>query len=275
MPEDLLPPSEGVRLRSTARSLAVHLHPDARHHLPALRRELTAQTQQVADDLLLVDLEDADDVFSVLELAAEVGAPDRDHLRGAILQTPGRWSRHGLLGPGPSKARQSVRSQNWGQVDQLGELPPALPVPPSARTWWVATAALAVFSFLITRASLAPLIPPVDHPREVAFTPARGGVWTQFDVDDGAFVSLIRDDGELEVVLHSGVAADKARFAVGDGTYRLHTTGQGILVVSTSEPIDRLASWVTEARESPAPLHSLAALVDQNHPRADTRKFDQ
>ncbi len=268
--EDLLPPPLETRPDHTVSVLALHFHPDGKTHRAHLAAEIDAPAFPVGDDTLLVDFHNPQPVTEVLELAAEVACPHRDLVRGAVLHGPGRWSRHGLLGPLATEAGAVVRSRAWSIVDTIGELPEALPEPPSAGRWWIGTAALAAAAIFSVFAILGSTPHDTSHPADVVFTSARGGVWTAFDVPDGALVTLIREyDGELGVVLASEQPADKVAYAVGDGSYRLHTMGPGVLLVSSSAPVRELHRMVDAANRADAPLEDLAKRISVSALEAD------
>lgn len=254
---DLVPPKLGARPSQTVDVLAVHFHPDGRHHRAALVAEADVPLFPVDEDLLLLDAEREEEVRALLILAAEVASPPRELLRVARLEGPGRWSQHGLLGPLAQQARDVVRSRAWGTVEGMGELPAALPEPPSAGRAWMGTGLTVALAAV---AMLAWLRPDVrDGSERVQFTPARGGVWATFDVEEDERVLVIRDDGQGLAVLHaSASAADKAEWATGDGGYRVHTTGKGVLLASTRREWPALEPLIAEASASSDPLETLA-----------------
>jgi hypothetical protein len=271
-PADLVPPAIGARPNRTVRVLALHFHPDARLHRDLVARECQVPCFPVGDDLLLVDLAKPEPVHELVRLAAEVGWPDRDQLRGAVLEGAGRWSSHGLLGVIADKAELAVRSKAWGDVEGMDELPETLPDPPSARKWWIAVAAVAILGASVTGYAFAPPIPERSHPIAADFTPGRGGYWADFDVDDAALVTIVREtDGKLDVVLHSAAAVDKAQFATGDGGYRLHAMGSGALVASTGSPLVGLEPMIEAANASEEPLEDLAERIRTADPHADVQ----
>ncbi|MBW1877882.1 MAG: hypothetical protein JRJ84_05935 [Deltaproteobacteria bacterium] len=271
-PADLEPPLGSTRPNHRATVLALHFHPDGRHHREALAKEARLPSSPVGDDLLLVDWADPEAATDLLLLATQVGRPKRDHLRGVVLEGPGRWTPHGLLGPLASEADHAVRSRSWGTVDALGELPGVLPSPPSARQMWVGVAALGLLALLTVRAARQSPAPDVDHPLEVEFSPGRGGIWSEFDVEEGAYVTLVREaDGVLDVVLASHDPADKAGWAVGDGSYRVHTMGSGVLLVSSAQPLPPLGPVMVVAGLANDPLAEVEARIRRAAPRADLR----
>jgi len=92
--------------------------------------------------------------------------------------------------------------------------------------------------------------------------PARQGVWLEFDVDDLAYVGLVRaQGGQLDVLLDGTTVAGKARYVSGDGGYRLHAVGDALLVVSSAEPIDALTGAVDASRGRADPLSHVEELL--------------
>ncbi|MCB9663654.1 MAG: hypothetical protein H6732_06060 [Alphaproteobacteria bacterium] len=269
---ELVAPHGASRPRDRVRLLVLHLHPAARHHRATLAAELGCRTFPMHDGLLLVDAADLDAVLEVLHLAAEVEAPGRDHLRGALVEGPGRWSPHGLLGPLATDAAASVRALPWGTLHGAGELPAPLPAPPSARWVWASVAALGLCTALLSRAAFAPDPPPVDRPLLVETTPARQGFWLGFDVEEDAYVVIVRERAHaLDVVLDSRRPVDKIRHATGDGSYRLHTVGDAVLVASTARPVPDLDGLVDAVAAEDLPLDALAARLRAVDPKADVR----
>lgn len=272
--EDLVPPAGVARPTGTARVLALHLHPDGRHHREALARECAVPCFPVGEDLLIIDFARPEIVRELVLLAAEVGSPSRDHLRGAVLEGTGRWSSHGLLGPLVDRAEAMVRTRSWGEVDELGELPAALPPPPSARRWWTAVGAVALLGIAATTHAFTPPRPHHDHPLEASFTPGRGGVWADFDVDDSAYVTVVREvAGGLEIVLACEVPADKAAHATGDGAFRVHAMGSGVVLASSSAPVPNLHEVVAAAALAPSPIASLEQRLRTLDPDIDVQSW--
>jgi hypothetical protein len=254
--------------RTQGNVLAIHLHPDGRRHLAALAAEFAVPVFPVGDDLLLVDLDDADEVHRVLLLASEAGMPMREHIRAIALRGPMRWSRHGLLGPLMARGERRVRAAPWGRISGLGELPAPLPPPPSARPMWAGVAALAVMCVLVGLHGLGPAR-AANSALAPEFTVARGGVWTEVNLNESDLLTIVRiSGGELDVVLASQTIADKAALAVGDGSYRAHIMGDGVLVASSHEPIPDLDALVAAAHRSPAALHDLQRRMQTRSPDA-------
>ena len=261
--EDLVPPSLGARPGTDTQLLAIHLHPSGRHHRAGLLAELGSIAFPVDDDVLLIDMAEPEPVKRVLHLAAELGVPSRDHIRGCLVSGRGVWSRFGLLGPLATDGITEARLRPWGTIDSIGELPEPLPEPPSAAPLWAAVLALAAVLLVLLRLTvLAPV--PVDTPHnlQTAFVEGRHGHWASFDVDDDALVSVIAQTEEgLKVVLASTGAGDKAALALGDGSYRAHASGP-LLIAAHPEPLE-LDTAIAMASSAPRPLDALYIRLTQ------------
>lgn len=254
---DLAPEPRPTWPRSRVAVMAIQLHPHARAARKVLRRSFASASATLGEDLVLVDAGDEAAVLDVLAQAASIETPRREHLRAARTDGPGRWSRLGLLGPVPQSAFESVRGVPWG-VAPGPPLPTPLPPAPSARRAWGAVAVLGV----VTAAAGYRLAGPPATSGEPAlvadFTPGSGGIWAQVDVDDAALLTLVRlADGRLDVVLASEHPADKAAVATGDGAYRLHLVGSGVLVAASDAPLADVQRWVADANREPEPLRAL------------------
>ncbi len=266
----LRPPAANPRPDAKVRFLALHIHPDGRRHLETLRRSLQVRHIPRGDSTLLISTSDPESIRQTLHLAAEVECPSREHMRGTFLEGTGQWSRFGLLGPLPETVDDKIRSLSWGQVEGMGELPEPLPPPPSTtRSWLVVTALILLMAGLLSRA-LAPLPPPVAHPLRVVTTPARGGMWVEFDVHDQAHVAVVREAaGHLEVLVPGQSPVDKANHATGDGRFRLHTQGQGVAVISSASPLTGLADALRLAEQQPESLKTLASALQKTDSTID------
>lgn len=254
--DDLRPPKLGARPAQKVDVVALHFHPEARAHRKMLIDEAQGLVFPVDEDLLLLDASREADVHALLILAAEVASPSRDWIRAARITGAGRWSQHGLLGPLAQQARDVVRSRAWGTVEGLGELPAPLPEPPDATSSWIGAWGAAAVASVMVLAWVQPLTGKAHS--QVVFTPARGGVWATFDVAEEDRVLVLRQDESGLAVLHaSATAADKAAWATGDGSYRLHTTGTGVLLAATPRDWPDLDALLREARESSDPLEAV------------------
>ena len=272
--EDLILESPVPWPRTEGDVLAIHLHPDARHNRDRLVSELSVPAFPVGDDQLFVDLDDPDDVHRILILAAEAGLPSREHIRAVSVRGPLRWSSHGLLGPLIRLGAARLKGAPWGLVGGLGELPEPLPPPPSARPVWGVAAVLAVITILVATQRIGPASASTDA-LSSTFTQARGGVWTEFRAADTSLLTIVREvDRELDVVLASQHAADKAALAVGDGTYRAHLMGDGVLLVASSEPLSDLPTLVA-ASAGAEPLSDLEQRIRARWPDASIRRTER
>lgn len=267
---DLVPPRASARPRDHAQVLALHFHPDGRHQRKKVAREISGTAFPVGADMLLLDGSSREVWETALRKAAELGRPRREHLRGALLEGEGRWSRHGLLGPLVDHVATAVRAQPWGGIEGIGELPERLPDPPSAAPAWLAVCALGLLTSMAVSAAITPPPPPVTHPLEASATAGRGGVWVNFDVDEAAYVLIFRHHGDsVDLLLDSHHAADKISLARGDGSYRMHTTGESVLLASSDARVEQVEMLLEEARGEDRPLEALAGAIQRSSPGAD------
>lgn len=258
--DDLFPPSLGARPIQRTRVLALQIHPDARAHRALLLRELPVAAFPHADDRILVPAAALEAVAPVLRMAAEVEAPARMHLRGAVVEGPGQWTPRGLLGPLADRAGREVLHRSWGAIDALGELPAALPDPPSARGWWASAGFLGIAAAgLLAFAAGFHTVAPAPGLR-TEFTSGRGGIWAAFDAPDEDYVYVVAmTEAGMSVVLASDDAGDKVDWATGDGSYRLHAAGSGLLVASSPTPVPDFALRVARLQGARDPLATLAS----------------
>jgi hypothetical protein len=271
--EDLYAPSLGVRPEEPVTVLGLHIHPEATAHRDVLKRALGERAFAAGEDFLLVDASDMEPVTRAIVLAAELATPERDQIRGALLTGSGSWTKYGLLGGLGEQVEAAARFRTWGVIEGVGELPAPLPAPPPARPYWIAVAALAAVTSILVSQIVPAAVNPAAFPIDAEFVAGRGGWWVDFDVDDRAYLSIVRDHpGEpLDVVLRSEEPAEKADFAIGDGRYRLHAVGEDLLVVSTTLPLSDLESLAAQQRGQDR-LALLATAVREASPDADLRR---
>ena len=261
--EELSPPSVGARPTKTVQVIAIQIHPEGRRFRGALTEELGVPVYPAGQDLVLINAVHLDTVGSVLRMAAEVGSPPRHMVRGALLEGPGMSCPRAILGPLPERAAHEVLNRSWGTVEGIGELPPELPEPPSAAGAWGAAVGVAIVAIVAAFAVNGPA-PAADPPwLQAEFVEGRGGLWATFDVPDEAWVTIVAlpPQGGLRVVFESTSAADKAELAVGDGRYRLHTTGTGLMLASHPGPLPNLEAIVADLAVGgdPVPFDVLAS----------------
>jgi len=270
--DDLIPPLVGARPEQRVRVLALHFHPEARQYRQAIAKEANSDRCLLDDDLLLIDLTDEKRVYEVVMLATEVGMPKRAHLRGIVLEGPGRWSRHGLLGVLPTTATKAIRPLRWGAVKPIGDLPAELPEPPSAKTWWWSALCAAVLAGVVVGGLLHSSENSALPELSAEFTQARGGIWTHFDIPDNHYLGIIQwVNGHPEVVFYENQIAAKAAYAIGDGSFRFHTSGEGILLVSSPEPIENLSHVVSSSIHEESPIVHVATTIQTHNPTSQVR----
>ena len=104
----------------------------------------------------------------------------------------------------------------------------------------------------------------------------RGGVWLDFDVDEDAYVLVVRErDKALDVVLESRDPADKIRLSSGDGSYLTHVRGEAVLIASSSSSFADLPSLMNAAKGAERPVDALSALISEQLPGADVWTWTQ
>lgn len=263
--QDLLAPTLGGRPTTQLNLLVLHLHPDGRTHRAALKKALGSEVVGVGDDMLLLPVGDRKAVFETVSLAAELGCPEKQHLRGVVLTGSGGWSRFGPLGPLGRKGLREVGNRAWGVIDGLGALPEPLPRPPSAGLAWVAVAALGMAAaatiWLATQSAVT------DRGTMYAdFVTTDAGAYARFDVPEDHAVALVALlDGSLQVVLPGTDSADKASVAVGDGSYLAHLPSERALLITRPHALD-LSTHLATSGSASDPLAALADAVAGGQP---------
>lgn len=248
---------------SKASVLALHLHPDARGHRKALVEAFGAAAIRADDDAVLVDPDRIDDHVALLAQLALEGTPARNHIRGALVSGPGRWTRAGLIGPVGAAAVERIRERPWSEIDGCGVLPEKLPEPPPAARWWAGAGLACLLAVLAGVFALRDVPPQPSFPvqadvaRDGAFLDARLGL------HDDAYLLVVARQGEELMLLHaSDQPWDKARYATGEGDYSVSIDADELLVASSStsfEDVDMAA----------ANLAVLALQVKATHADAD------
>jgi hypothetical protein len=269
-PSQLLPPPGEARPSEQVSVLALHLHPEARHHRRLLAEALEPAGLRADDDALLVDLDRLHDHVGLLHELAFAGTPGRSHLRGALVRGPGRWTRAGLIGPVGSAAIEATRSRTWGDVDGCGSLPEQLPESPRATRSWMGAGLACLLALAAGVGALHEPDPGPAYPLEAGFSSQDDAVSAQFDADDAAYLLVLaRDGADLRVVHASERPWDKAVFATGAGDYRLYEAGAEQLLLATSaQPFGELEGLFSDATGSLDPLGSVAVKLVEQRPDA-------
>jgi len=273
-PRQLQAPPGGPRPEGRVSLLALHLHPRGRGHQKALVAAFGRGARRVGDDALLVDLGRVPAWKEILEQRVRMGLPLRDHVRGARVDGEGSWTSRLVIGPVPVAALEASRARPWGEVDGVAALPDPLPPPPSVARWWSGTVAVGLLAVLV---GFWVMLEREDHaafPLRVQAQDGGGALVARFDVDDRAFVNAYTL-GSTGVVaqLESASSADKAAVATGDGGYELVTLDRGLVIVSSSEPIEGL-DLVCEARDLVGDDHGrIRERIIALHPDSDVAVF--
>ena len=232
---------------SSVRVAAVQMSRDSRTTVAALTRSLEGRSTQLAGKLMLMECADAAAVGARLVRACEAGRPRRDHVRGVVIDAAGAWTNHGLVGPVVSYARLAVRGVSWGEVKGLVELPE----PRSGPVRGGPAAAIAIATLGLCWWIMQPP-PPTEavFPLMGGLTPARGGVWLDVDVDDAAYLLVVREQsGVFDALLPGLDAGEKVALATGDGSYRAHVVADGVCVVSSWKPfhgVEPATGWTLQ-----------------------------
>lgn len=257
-PGDLFPSAAPVAT-GDLRLLGLLLHPDARKHHAAVAAALGDLALPVASDGWVIDARHLDELAPVLEELALAGTPARHHLRGALVCASGRWVKKRLLGPAPLVALEEARAQPWGEIQGVAELPAPLPPPPKATRWWAAAGVAVVLAVAAAGFSAMPRELPPTWPLQAEFVTAPDGWQVRFDTDELAVVDVVaRVDGQLQVV-HSGVRAEKGRWATLGGDFQVEIPGEEVLVITSAGGIPGLHERVARLRSEADPV---GALVD-------------
>jgi hypothetical protein len=251
--------------------LALHLHPDARHHRKSLVDALGPGAMRADEDTLLVNLDQVGDHVSILHAQALEGAPGREQVRGAMVRGAGQWTPAGLIGPVGAAAVELTRARSWGEIDSCGTLPEPLPEPPTAARWWSAAGVAVLIAALLGLWTLRPEVQSPDLPVHGVFARDAEGVQVDFDTDDGAYllVLAVDSDGSIRNLHQSTERWDKAEFASGDGRFAVaDDQAERLLVASAATPFER-ADLLPLAQESADPLGMLMDTLPKVWPGVD------
>ncbi len=262
--EDLIPPRVGALPTDRVRVLALHVHPQGKRDLPELLAKAGGRAFPVAGDQVLLDASDVEARRAWLAEAAAAGKPAKDLLCGLVAEGPGRWTKHGLIGPLVDEIPARVAVLPWGQVDGLGDaLPEVTPPEPTARREWTLVTALSAVCALLLYAALRAAAPGPALPMDLSVAAAEGGLWIDLDVADEAHLVVVTETaGKLSVVQSGAAIAEKASLAVGDGTYRMRVPGDAVLVASAPKPVVLLPELLAHAGSGPGALERLRTALD-------------
>lgn len=270
-PAELVAPAHrAVRPRETITVLALHLHPDARHHRKVLAEHLAPGVLRADDDALLVDLDRIPDHVSVLQHLSLEGTPRREHIRGALVRGPGRWLPAGIIGPIGRAALEATRSRTWGEVDGCGTLPEVLPEPPTAARWWSAALVATLAALLAGLLVLREPTPEPAYPLQAYAAKDDGQLLVRFDTHDRAQLLVVADTPDGLQVLHASRSPwDKGVLATGNGDYQVRAPVRRLLIATSDLPFDDLPPLFAAAAGSSQPLADLEQRMRVVHPHAD------
>ena len=270
-PQELIAPeNRAVRPRETASVLALHLHPDARHHRAQLMEHLAPGVLRADDDAVMVDLDRVDDHVSVLHFLAEQGTPRREHIRGALVRGSGRWLPAGIIGPLPRAALEATRSRTWGDIDGCGQLPETLPEPPTAARWWSAALVATLAALLAGLMALRNPEPEPSWPIQAHGSHVDGQLTVQFDTPDPAQLLVVaHTPNGLELLHQSQSPWDKGALGTGTGDYVVEAAAFHILVATSDTAFDGVDELFAASHGTPDPMGELIERVRVLHPDAD------
>lgn len=261
-PEDRRPPEQ-------CSVLVLHLHPDARHHRRLLCELFEGACFRADDDALLLDLDRVDNHVGILFMLAEESTPKREHIRGAMVRGPGRWTKAGLLGPVASAGVELTRARPWGEIDGAGALPEPLPEPPSAARWWSAALLATLLAIAVGLFTLRPEPTAPSYPIHAELRATPEATQVRFDTHDLAYVLAVAQTAQgLELLHHSDQPWDKGELATGQGDYALAPTGR-VLLATSAERFADLDALIAAAGAAPDPLRDLAQRLPANSPDVD------
>ncbi|MFT5582989.1 MAG: hypothetical protein ACI9VR_000566 [Cognaticolwellia sp.] len=269
-PSELIAP-ERIYRPANLSVLALHLHPDARHHRKALVEALGPAAMRADEDTLLINLDRVGDHVSVLHAQALEGEPGKEHVRGAMVRGAGMWTPAGLIGPVGAAAVELTRARSWGEIDSCGTLPDPLPEPPTAARWWSAAGVAVLIAALLGLWTLRPDIQNPDLPVHGVFARGADGVHVDFDTDDGAYLLVLAldADGGVRSLHRSAQLWDKAELATGNGRFAVgDPIAQRLLVASAATPFERV-DLLALAQESADPLAMLMETLPKVWPGVD------
>ena len=262
-PEDRRPPEQ-------CSVLVLHLHPEARHFRRLLCEHFEGACFRADDDALLIDLDRVENHVGVLYMLAEESTPIRDHIRGAMVRGPGRWTKAGLLGPVASAGVELTRARPWGEVDGVGTLPEPLPEPPSAARWWSAALLFTLLAIAVGLFTLRPERVEPSYPVHAELRSRGEQQVVRFDTQDFAYVLAVAQTAEgLQVLHNSENAWDKGQFATGQGDYEIDPAGGRLLIATSASPFADLDALLRAAGAAPSPLTDLANRLPANSPDVD------
>lgn len=256
--------------------IALHFHPDARQRRSGVLAALNGRALFADDDILLIDPDHVPDLSEQIWELLLHGKPAKHHLRGALARGSGRWSDGALLGPVACAAMKRTRSQQWGSIDSLENLPDPLPEPPSPARWWLAALLVTLLAILGGVLALRTPNARATYPLTVEFRAQAEQIVARFDAHDEAHLAIISQGLRGIRVEHvSAQPADKGSLGTGEGDYQMQIENQGpnarLLVVSNPQMLGELQELVALASGATSPLDQLALLLQSRYPQADIK----
>jgi hypothetical protein len=273
-PRFFVTPPPGLQHTPTVTLVALHFHPAARHHIRDFVAALGSGARLAGADSILVDVDQVPAWDQVVIQRVRMGLPKRDHIRGAVTRAAGRWGARCILGPAPVLALETSRSRPWGDIDGITSLPEPLPPPPSVARWWSSAIAAGLLALAVGLLVLVEGGAHATYAFETEESWDAGGLSVRFDVDDMACLNAYRiGPAGVQVELESLSAADKARFATGEGDFELKVGTGGLVLVSSPEPLVGIQGLVMGSPETASGRSAIRNQVRARYPEADVAVF--
>ncbi len=250
--EDLVPPGE---VPSPVVDVAVlQLHP-RRASEQAAFVEAFPLAAPVGADAVAISAHDSDALKGVLAEAMRACRLGTSDLRAVRRRGPGVLSPRGVAGPLLDGATSQLERVAWGDLT-------GAPRNERASAW----RSLALGIALVGVVALVPvavrvMLPPALDPGmpRVAIAAEEGYVHAVLDVREDAWITAIGLRGDQLYVLRlAASAADKARWATGDGRYQIVSPDAGLLLAIHDGPLTGLSEALADAQDSDTPLPTLA-----------------
>lgn len=249
--------------------LAVVLHPEGRKFQAQIHKAMGSAAIATTQYEWLIDSEFLHVVEHNLGIQTELNTPPRHLLRGALSGGNARWGDRAILGPLPTRVLEAARAQAWGNVDGIGELPPALPPPPNARRWWATSIVLAVVLLLSIGYAISVTPSETRYPIQSDSEYTSGTVFLRFDVHDQAALTLVAFEHGVLSLRKQLNPSDKASWSTGDGRYFVEGKAERLILISSTAVLTDIPILLEAAQADDYPIDTLQHLLLSSYPEAD------
>lgn len=250
--------------------MVVVLHPEGRRFQSQIKKAMGTAAIMTTRDEWFIDAEFLHIIEHNLSILTELNTPPRHLLRGLTKMGSASWNEKVILGPLPIKILEEVRAQSWGTIEGVGELPPALPPPPNAKTWWTGVAAMVTVLILCIWGALSVVPSSLHYPITADSEYSDGHVYLRFDVHDQAHLTLFTfQNQELELKAQFSVV-QKSKLSTGDGQYFIKEPTDRLVIMSSEQPIKNIMVLLDVAQVDQNPIETLISQVRLANPEVDT-----